>query len=307
MERTSITNNHLKVKVQEFQKYMERNEEPPEDVFIELMNELKVSNLLIPGEIEDDSLNFENLSSEEDDLTVIPLFTDDDEFVKQNGEDYELNPIACDFDYYIELISNISIDGILINSASEEFLVESELLLEYPFPDFAAEDEEIEGYGPEKLLEIAKEAKNESLLEFIKSGDNQFEALMLELKDSSLLDVIASDESLDEFAKDGIIDADDAGDFELCTATVEDREYGILFTSVDAISQTKSEDMNCYYQLALLDEFFEYVLTSDMDGIIINPGLDDYVIERGYILDAFGGLAYTNPNYKRAIDYAFML
>ena len=58
MERTYITNHHLKSAVQEFQKYMDKDEEPPQDVFIEMMNELKVSNLLIPGKIEGDSLNF---------------------------------------------------------------------------------------------------------------------------------------------------------------------------------------------------------------------------------------------------------
>ena len=306
MEPTYVTNNHLKAAIQEFQKYLDNDEQPPQDLFIDLMNELRFSNLLIPGKIEDDSLNFENLTSEEDGSTVIPLYTDDDEFIKQNGEDYELDAIACDFDYYLELIEGLSIDGILINSASEEFLVESELLLEYPFISLE-EDDETEGLEAEKLLEIAKSTDNESLLEFIRNNETQFEALMLELEKACLLNVVGSEESLDEFAKDGIIDADDAGDFDLCTATVDDREYGILFTGTDAISQTKDDDMNCYYQLALLDEFFEYVLSSDMDGIIINPGLDDYIIPRSYILDAYGGLRYSNPEFKKAIDYAFIL
>lgn len=307
MERTYITNNHLKSAVQEFQKYMDKDEEPPQDVFIEMMNELKVSNLLIPGKIEGDSLNFENLSSEEDDITVLPLFTDDEEFIRQNGEDYELDPIACDFDYYLDLIENVAIDGILINCASDEFLIESELLLEYPFIQFVEDDGEDEGFEAEKLKDIAKSTKNDSLLEFIRSGDTQFEALMLELQKSSPLNVVASEESLDEFGENGIISADDVGDFELCTANVEDGEFAILFTDIDAISKTKCEDMYCYCQLALLDEFFEYVLCSDMDGIIINPGLEDYVIPRSYILEAYGALTYSNPDFKKAIDYAFII
>lgn len=307
MEKTYITNNHLKSAIREFQKYMDRDEEPPQDIFIELMNELKVSNLLIPGRIEDDSLNFENLTSEDDDLTVLPLFTDDEEFIKENGEDYEFDPIACDFDYYLELIESIAIDGILINSATEEFFVESELILEYPFGPIFSEEDNIEGYEADKLSDIAKNAKNDSLVEFMKGNETQFEALMLELEKSCLLNVVASEESLDEFAKDGIICADDVGGFDLCTASIDDREYGILFTDVDAIKKSKREDVNYYCQIALLDEFFEFILCSDMDGIIINPGLEDYMIPRSYILEAYGGLTYSNPSFKKAIDYAFIL
>ena len=307
MESTYITNNHLKAAIQEFQSYIDREEEPPQDLFIDLMNELKFSNLLIPGKIEDDSLNFENLTSEDDGTTVVPLYTDDDEFIKQNGEDYELDAIPCGFDYYLELIESLGIDGILINSASDEFLVESDLLLEYPFISIKITDDEIEGYDAEKLYEIAKTAKNESLAEFIRSGDTQFEAIMLELEKACLLNVVGSEESLDEFADAGIIDADDAGDFELCTASVEGMEYGILFTDIDAINSTKGDSAHYYCQIALLDEYFEYVLTSDMDGIIINPGQDDYMIPRSYILDAYGGLTYSDPNFKNAIDYAFII
>lgn len=307
MERSFVTNKHLKISVQEFKKYIDMNEEPPHELFVELMNELKVSNLLIPGLIEEDSLNFENLTSEEDDLTVLPLFTDDEEFIKENGEDYEFDPIACDFDYYIELIENISIDGILINSASEEFIVETEVILEYPFAELPDVDESVEGYDAKRLLEVANNPENDSIEKFIKSKDTQFEAIMLELEKSCLLNAVIAPESLDEYAKDGIIDADDVDGFDVFTVEKDGGEYGILFTSMDAIRQSKGDDANCYCQVALIDEFFEYVLYEDMDGIIINPGLDDYVIPRTYILEAYGAMTYSKPEFKDAMDYTFML
>ena len=306
MEKSFISNKNLKKAVQEFQRHLDMNEEPPHELFVELMNELKVSNLLIPGIIEDDSLNFENLTSEEDGLTVIPLFTDDDEFIKENGEDYEFDPIACDFDYYIELIETLSIDGILINSASEEFLIETDIILEYPFAELPDEDESVEGYDAKKLLEIARNPENDSLVEFIRTGDTQFEAIMLELQDTCLLNAVTGTESLDGYAKDGIIDVDDVDGFDVCTTERDGDEYGILFTSMDAMRQTKGDD-DCYCQIALLDEFFDFILYSDLDGIIINPGLDDYVIPRSYILEAYGGLAYSKPEYKDSLDYAFLL
>ena len=306
MERTYVTNNHLKSAIDEFQKYLDKDEEAPQDVLIEMMSELKVSNLLVPGKIEGDSLNFENLISEEDDSCVIPLFTDDEEFISHYGEDYEMEAIPCEFDYYLELVENLEIDGILINIESEEFFIESELLSNYPFIQ-ADEDKSGEGLEADELFKIAKDAKNDSLLEFIKSGKDQFEALMLELQESTLLNVISSEESLDEFAKNGIIASQDVDGFEVCSTSIDDEEYGILFTSIDAINETKGDDGYYYAQLALLDDFFEYVLTSDMDGIIINPGADDYVVPRAYILEAYGGLTYSNPKLKNAIDYAFIL
>ena len=57
----------------------------------------------------------------------------------------------------------------------------------------------------------------------------------------------------------------------------------------------------------MLGEFLEFVLKSDMDGIIINPGSDDYLIGREALLEAYGGLALDNPAFKNAMDYAFML
>ena len=306
MERTYVTNNHLRSAIKEFQKYLDKDEEAPQDVFIDLMGELNVSSLLIPGRIECESLNFENLVSEEDDSCAIPLFSDDEEFIKYCGEDHDMDPIACDFGYYLELIDSLDMDGIVINIESEDFFIESELLKDYPFSQIEYDEDE-EGYGPEKLQEFAKDARNDSLREFMNAGSDQFEALMNELQQSCLLNVVESDESLDGFAKDGIIAADDVDGFEMSTTEVDGEEFAILFTDIDAINETKGDDANYYVQLALLDEFFEYVLTSDMAGIIINPGKDDYVIPRGYVLDAYGGISYSNPKFKRAIDYAFSI
>ena len=306
MEKTYVTNNHLRSAIKEFQKYLDKDEEAPQDVFIDLMGELNVSNLLIPGRIEGESLNFENLVCEEDDSCAIPLFSDDDEFAKYCGEDHDMDPIACEFGYYLELIDSLDMDGIVINIESEDFFIESELLKDYPFSRIEYDEDE-EGYEVEKLQKIAKSARNDSLREFIKGGSDQFEALMNELQNSCLLNVVESDESLDAFAKDGIISADDVDGFEMSTTEVDGEEFAILFTDIDAINETKGDDANYYVQLALLDEFFEYVLTSDMAGIIINPGKDDYAIPSGYVLDAYGGLSYSNPKFKSAIDYAFII
>lgn len=302
--QTGITNNHFKMVINEVQEYLDKGEDVPQELFIDFIGELKYTNLLLPAIIDGDDLIFENLVSDEDDSTVIPLYTDDVEFESHNDPDYEA--LANDIEYYVELVNDQEFDGVLINQGNQDFFIGRDLLNNMPFgPDIEIEDN-FEGYSPDKLYDIAKNASNDSLVEFMKTADNGFEALMLELSKSTLLNVVASDEDLDKYAENGIIPIGEVDDFEICTTNDGIDEYGILFTSVDAINRTKGEG-NFYCQLTLLDDFIDFVLRSDMAGIIINPGIDDYLISREYLIEAFGGLGYNNPNFKRAFDYLFTL
>ena len=300
--QTGVTNNHFKMVINEVQGYLEKDEDIPQELFIDFIGELKYTNLLLPAIIEGDDLIFENLISDEDDSTVLPLFTDDTEFDAQEDSQYEAIP--NEIDYYVEIVNDQEFDGVLINQGTLDFFIGRDLLNNVPLGPEIEVDDDTEGYGPDKLYDIAKSASNDSLIEFIKSENNKFEDLMLELKNSCLLNVVASDDELK--AESGIISIDDVDDFELCTTYDDADEYGILFTSADAINQTKGEG-NFYCQLTLLDDFIDFVLRSDMAGIIINPGIDDYLISREYLIEAFGGLTYNNENFKNALDYLFVL
>ena len=301
---TGITNNHFKMIINEVQGYLEKDEDIPQELFIDFVGELKYTNLLLAAVIDGDDLIFENLTSDES--TVLPLYTDDAKFMEGYGEDSQYEPLANDIEYYVELISDQEFDGILINHETLDFFIGIDLLKNIPLgPDITIEDD-FEGYDPKKLLNIAQNMTNDSLEKFIKSENNQFEALMLELSKSTLLNVVASDEDLEKYAQDGIISVGDVSDYEVCTTNDGVDEYGILFTSIGAINDTKGEG-NFYCQLTLLDDFIDFVLRSDMAGIIINPGLDDYLISREYLIEAFGGLSYSNPSFRRAIDYLFVI
>ena len=302
--QTGVTNNHFKLIINEVQNYLDKKEDVPRELFIDFIGEIKYSNLLLPGFIDGDNLVFEKLTS--DDSTVLPLYTDDVEFENNYGEGSEYEAFPNEIEYYIELINDYEFDGVLINMNTLDFFIGNDLLNNVSSTPNITIEGDFDGYGPDKLLDIVQNASNDSLVEFIKSGNNQFEALMLELSKATLLNVVASDENLDKFAKDGIISLDDVSDFEICTTNDGVDEYGILFTSVDVINETKS-DGNFYCQLTLLDDFIDFVLRSDMAGIIINPGLDDYLISREYLIEAFGGLAYNNPKLKNAPEYLFIL
>lgn len=305
MEKSGITNNHLKRVLNEVQNSLDNGNEIPHELFIDFIAELKYSNLLVAGIIDGDELIYENMTSDDGTKVVIPLYTDDDEFIASNGEDYEYSPIENDIGFYIEILNDEKLNGVLINYGSQDFFIDLELLNEIPLTPVVTTEDNLEGYDADTLKEIAENVTNDSLVEFMKSGSEHFEALMLELAKAILLNVVSSDESLDSYAQNGIIKASDV-EYDLCTTSDGENEYCILFTDLQAIMDTKGEG-NYYYQIALLDDFMELALRSDMEGIIINPGSDDYLISREYLIEAFGTLCYNNPKFKRAPDYIFML
>lgn len=308
MQESYVTNNHLRIVLNEVGGYLEKGQEPPEDLFLEFTGELRVSNLLIPGIVEGDELISENLTN--DGFTVIPLYTDDDEYVKDKGLNSEYEPIPNDIRYYVELINENNLDGIIINLASESFFIPSDLLNNITLtPSFSINDN-FDGYTPEKLKDIAENASNESLVNFIgnPSNESNFDGLMMELTKSILLNVIVDEENLGNYSSNGIIFQEDAGGFEVCNISNDDETFGMLFTSKNAILSTmdnNSEFYYYYYQITILSEFFDYVLRSDMWGVVINPGLDDYFIPRGFLL-TFSNIM-DNPGFKQALDYAFLL
>lgn len=309
MINAAITNNYLKDIIFEVKDYLDDGNDVPENLFVRLVKELGVSSLLIPGVIEDETLNFEILVSDDDEKNVLPLFCDYGEFVDYYGDEPEFDPIPNNIEFYVDLLRDNGFDGLIINPANEDLFMGSDLLFEIPFSLNVEIKDNFEGYGPDKLLDIAQGVTNDSLVEFMRNGGDSFEALMIELTKANLLNVIVSDEDLSKYAVDGVISVRDSGDFTLCTTGDDESQFGILFTAKDAITQTIDDEsgLHYYYQLAMFDDFMKFILQSDMDGIIINPGMDDYLISREYLLEAYGGLDYGNPSFKNAIDYAFLL
>ena len=308
MQKSYVTNNHLRNIFNELGNYLENGQEPPEELFAEFLSELRVSNLLVPGIVEGDDLIFENLTND-DGETVIPLYTDDDEYVKDKGLHSEYDPIPNDIRYYIDLINENKFNGFIINLASESLFMPVDLLNNLSINQTFSINDNFGGYGPDQLKNIAENISNDSLINFIRnpSNENNFDGLMLELTKSTLLNVIINEKNLGNYSNNGIIYSEDVGGFEVCNTSNEEENFGILFTSKSAILRTmdSNSEFFYYYQVTILSEFFDYVLRSDMGGIIINPGLDDYFIPRNFLL-TFSNVM-DNPSFKQAIDYAFLL
>jgi hypothetical protein len=300
--KSGITNKHLKKSVADITNFLSNHTEPPDDLIIEFLKELKVSNLLIPAVITGEEISFPHLLTD-DGQNILPLFSDDEEFSIYSG-DFE--PVANDFEYYRNLVNDLNLAGILINCQSDEFFIDLHLINDIPLDPFKISDN-FKGCGPDELRGIADNAKNDSFINFMNSSKG-FEGLETELSRATLLNIVFSPQSLDEYSRDGIIRTGDVGGFNLCSTKVSNEAYGLLFTDLDKVKQICSEmEGHYYYQLTSLREFFEFVLKKDMDGAIVNMGSDDYFIPRNVILDIYENPSLDNPGFKRSVEYAFLL
>lgn len=313
MDYSDITNNHLKDVIHNLRKYLEKDEEAPFELILELVCELKVSRLLIPAIEEEDAYLFEHLESEDDDSIFLPLFTDVEEYKKHiiDNDEYEL--ISFDFDEYLEIMDENNFEAMFINPDGELMPLDQDFIKNFNF-DFEIDiDEEIVPYEAQKIREIFEDAKNDSFLEFIRNDEinDSTEKMLVELSNSTLLAAVVSDEPLDEFAQDGIIDEEDVGGFT--QLAVDDGNYrlGVLFTDKQALESASELDTNLHYygQVAFLSEYFENILRNDIDGVLVNPNGESYVISRSEILTQASGVEVVVDDKKLflASQYSFVL
>ena len=290
-----VTNSHLKTAMDQASNFIVNGTPLPEDLAFVLVEELKVSNLIIPANISDEGISFPQVEGK-DNRHLLPLFSDNDEFSKMYGNEYE--PLPNELAYYVNIINDLDFDGIIINIASDELFVDRHLLNRItPFSRNNSGK-----YDALKLREIGQNVSNDSLVEIIKNGE--FDGNLIEtLGKSVLLNVISSGHE----CEDGILYRHEAYDFKFTTVKEGLSEYGAIFTSVDAIRQSSYDQDSYFFQITNYYEVFRYVLMNDLDGVIINPGLDDFYIERHVLMMIYEDERLENPDLANSIDYAFKL
>ena len=305
---SNVTNKYLKKALIDLQNALEGDGDASSELMV-LINESKMSNLLIPGIDDGEDLIYETLISEEDDMTFLPLFTDSEEFYKFYDEDSEYEPIANEFEIYAGITEDV--DAIIIDAEGEEFIATKEMI-ELACEDFSAQKDDVEAKDASQIRQIYDSISNESLSQFIadESNANDFEGLMVEISASKLLDLVVSEDSLDEFGEDGIIKAEDVDGFSLCT--LEDDEggrYAILFTDKNAIADAIDDDLFYYAQITNVSALFEFVLRNDMDGVVINPNGDEFIIPRSVLLAQASGieLVAEDASLSNSLEYTFKL
>ena len=293
------TNNHLKREIRNMNNFISNNTQPPEDLAFRFISELSVSNLLIPANFEADNISFPHLETD-DGRQFLALFTDADEFAKYSDE---FVPLPNGLEFYNEIIEDLDLNGAIINPMSDDFFVDRQLLKKL---DNHLENSSEDGFDASKLREIADTTQNPKLRAFIADDENfnNFTDFPVLLRDAVLLNVVTLHESVDL----DVVNRMEYGGFALATIKSGRDDYCALFTGKDAIEATADiSSANYYYQVVNYIELFKYVLSMDMEGIIINPGLEDFYVPRDEIFNLICDHTLINPDLSAAHDYAFKL
>ncbi|MDO5859885.1 SseB family protein [Methanobrevibacter sp.] len=252
-----------------------------EDLLLKLINEFRFSNLWIPAKRQNDTLNF--IIYDDEEAKITPLFTDLDEF-RKFYKDTDIQALQNSFELYQNIIRTTDIEGYILNPASEKYLFTDEFILgitNIPKTNFYTS----EPYTKEELKGMYDSIDNSSLEGFIKKRENvgHYEALFEELANSTCLVLMLSPNDLTAYAKDGIISMQETGPMAQMHTDRIGGEYATIFTSKEKLNEVATDYFR-YAQIVNVATLVNFILSEDMDGIIINQGSDDVLIPRVELL-----------------------
>lgn len=271
-----------------------------------LINEFRYSNLYIPAKRENNTLNF--IIYEEDSSKYTPLFTDLDEFHKfYKNSDVEV--FENSFELYQNILKTSEIDGYIINPSHENYIFKKDFILSIkniPKTNFYSSSP----YSEDELLEIRRSIDNSDLEDFISNPSNtgNWEALFEKLAGSRLLGLMISGIDLSGHAKDGLISQKSTGPLASMYVDNVGGSYATVFTSDEKIKKVDTEDFK-YCQLINLATLVNFILTEDMDGLILNPESDNVLIPRTVLLKYSLGFERfaDDARLSDSIYYIFLL
>ena len=276
-----------------------------EELTFKLINEFRYSNLYIPAKRANGTLNF--IIYEDDDGKITPLFTDPDEFHKFFKKDEDIQILQNPFELYQNVLKTSDIEGYILNPASEKYMFKKEFILaitHIPKTNFYSSNP----YTKEELKGLKDSLDNSSLEEFIADSSNigDYEELFERMSQSTFMTLMLSD--LDLNPEDGIVDMREIGPQASMHLDRIGGEYATIFTSqekMEAVRTTK----NKYSQIVNLATLVNFVLTEDLDGIVINPESDNVLITRLTLLKYSLGFERfaNNERLSMSIFYMFPL
>lgn len=277
-----------------------------EDLAVRLINEFRYSNLFIPARRDESGLSF--VIYEEDGMRLTPLFTDRDEFDKFfNGMD-GLTIMENSFELYQNVLLTSDLDGYILNPATEKYVFDRDFVLDIkniPKTNFYSSNT----YSKYEIREL-KDSKNPDLEAFIENPNNigDYEALFERMSHSVLLTLMVSDVDFTQKAEDGIISLMDIGPAAQMYTDKVGGVYATIFSSEDKLKMVKTDQYK-YSQVINLAMLVNFVLTEDMDGIVLNPESDNVLIPRATLLRySLGFERFANDEkLSNSIYYMFPL
>lgn len=274
-----------------------------EELTARLIHEFRYSNLYIPAKRENDTLNF--IIYEDEGSKLTPLFTDMDEFRKFYKNDENIQVLQNPFELYQNVLKTTDIDGYVLNPSTEKYLFKKEFILaikNIPKTNFYTTNP----YSQEELLSLKKSVDNTDLESFIgdRSYVGDYESLFEKMANSQLLGLMLSDLSIDK----EIISLKQSGPIASMYTDNIGGVYATVFTSETKMDVINT-DKNKYSQLVNLATLVNFILTEDMDGLILNPESDNVLIPRVTLLRySLGFEMYANNDrLSEAMYYLFKI
>jgi hypothetical protein len=298
-----ISHKHLRLAIEDI--YLNDNM-LTEELLLRLINEFRYSNLYIPAKRENGTLNFIIYEDESDRIT--PLFTDLDEFHKfYRNADVEVlnNP----FELYRNVLKTTDIDGYILNPASEKYMFTKEFILgieNIPKTNFFTTNP----YSEDELKEIYRSIDNANLESFCSNPANigDWEGLFERLAGSCMLTLMVSDLDLKSTAEDGMISQKSTGPVAGMYLDRIGGRYATIFSSREKLTHVETQKFT-YAQIIDLATLVNFVLSEDMEGIILNPSSDNFLIPRSVLLKySLGFERYANDErLSESMYYLFVI
>ena len=258
---------------------------------VRLINEFRYSNLFIPAKREGGTLNF--IIYEDEGAKITPLFTDMDEFRKfYRGED-DIQALQNSFELYQNILKTTDIEGYVLNPASEKYLFNKEFILaitNIPKTNFFTTNP----YSEEELIDLKNSIDNSALESFISNPNNIGDMINLfeHMANSRLLALMLSD--IDLKCENGLVLLKNTGPIAQMYMDRVGGTYAALFTSDEKMSPVNTTKVK-YSQIVNLATLVNFILTEDLDGIILNPETDSVLITRLNLLKySLGFERYAN-------------
>ena len=257
------------------------NNELTEDLTFRLINEFRYSNLYIPAKREDNTLNF-IIYEDEDDGKITPLFTDLDEFHKFFKSDEDIQVFENSFELYQNILKTSDIEGYILNPSSEKYLFKKEFLLaisNIPKTNFFSANP----YSEEELIALKESIDNSRLEAFIENPNNIGDIINLFelMANSRLLMLMLSDLNLN--GENSLVSLKKTGPIAKMHMDRVGGMYATLFTSEEKMGAINTDKVK-YSQIVNLATLVNFVLSEDLDGIILNPESDNVLITRYNLL-----------------------
>ena len=279
MELHSIRHDNLRRIMQEIK---DVEGDAPLETYHSLFREMRHSCLLTPANVNGDKVNV--IYAKIEDESFGALFTDMDEFRKV-FPDFDVEAHSFDFSQYVEMLEKGNLRGFFINMSGEDFIFPREFvkyLGDMPEMTYSHED----SYTSDDLKSLKDSMDNSDLEDFLNDPANigRYEELFDKISDSTILTLRLSRENLNAMAEDGVISMKETGPLGFLYTDNGGGMYATAFTSDDKI-RTIPTALNKYSQLINFSQMTNYVLSDDLDGIIINPNEENVLLTREVLLE----------------------